>query len=108
MDNKIELSENLTAQLTELNQKVNELYGYSSNDIKKYISELQKNGNVIVGYRTSCGSTDRTQKAFRLWVKAVKLLSKNGIKLVEENLKVNNSYATLSGGFWNEIRYSLV
>ena len=105
---KIELSENVTAQLNELNQKVNELYGYNSNDIQKYISDLQKNGSVTVGYRTSCGTTDRTQKAFRLWVKSVKLLSKNGIKLVEENLKVNNSYATLSGGFWHEIRYSLV
>ena len=94
---KIELSENLTAQLNELNQKVNELYGYNSNDIQKYISELQKNGNVTVGYRASCGVTDRTQKAFRLWLKAVKLLSKNSVGWV---LARNTVLISMSHNVW--------
>lgn len=104
---KFELSENITNQLNALNTKGNELAGYTANDINDWLRDLQKNGTTLVGYRSSCGSTDKTQKIYRLWLKAVKILSKNGIQLKEENIKINNPYATLSGGFWQEVRYFL-
>jgi len=103
----MEIDEKLQGELDLLNEKVNALCGYPSNDIKNNIQYLLENGYVSVGYRQSCGATDRTQKIFRLWTQAVKKLKKNGINLIEEQLKVGNAYATISGGFWQEIKYSI-
>ena len=104
---KFELSEDVIAQINELNNKVNELCGYPSNDIKHWFNDFQKHGTVNVGYRAACGSMDRTHKIYRLWLKAVKILTKNGVKLCEEYIKVDNKSPTMAQGFWNEVRYFL-
>lgn len=104
---KFELTQTVYNQIEDLNQKANDLLGYRANDIKNWLADLQKNGTAIVGYRTACGSTDKTHKVYRIWLKAVKLLSKNGVKLQEENMPVDNKSPTMAGGFWNEIRYSI-
>ena len=104
---KLEISENVIAKINEQNNKVNELCGYPSNDVRNWFKELQEQGTVIVGYRAACGSMDRTMKVYRIWIKATKILSKNGIKLIEENVIVINRNPTSSSGFWNEVRFSL-
>jgi len=104
---KLEISENIIAQINEQNNKVNELCGYPSNDVRNWFKDLQEQGSVIVGYRAACGSTDRTMKVYRIWIKVVKILSKNGFKLLEENVTVINKSPTSAGGFWNEVRFSL-
>jgi len=104
---KLEISENVIAQINEQNNKVNELCGYPSNDVRNWFKELQEQGTVIVGYRAACGSMDRTMKVYRIWIKVTKILSKNGVKLKEENVIVINRNPTSSGGFWNEVRFSL-
>lgn len=99
------IPEKIETKIEDLNNKLNAICGYKSNDILKNIDLLQKTGEVVVGYRASCGTTDSTQKTYRLWVSTVKILMKNGIEIYSEKRKVDNSYATLSGGFWDEYRY---
>jgi len=97
----------ITDKIKALNNNVNVLCGYNSNDIIRNIDSLNMSGSVLFGYRSSCGKTDNTIKIYRFWIKAVKEIEKQGITLKAENIIVGNSYATTKGGFWNEIRYSV-
>lgn len=94
----------ITDKILKLNEKAN---GISSmqNEIIESIEKLNKEKSFVFGYRASCGSTDRTMKVFRIWCQALKEFEKQGVFLRSENLTVGNSYATLKGGFWNEVRY---
>jgi len=104
---KLEISETIIAQINEQNNKVNELCGYPSNDVRNWFKELQETGTVIVGYRSACGSTDRTMKIYRIWIKVTKILLKSGVGLLQENISVINRSPTSAGGFWNEVRFFL-
>ena len=95
-------------KIINLNRKVNELYGFNSDDIISNIEKLMNNGEVSIGYRACCGSKDKTHKVFDLWVRAVSILSKSGINIDRKSIKIDNSYATISGGFWNEYIYYIV
>lgn len=98
--NKIEI----TDKIVKLNEKAN-LISTIKNEIIENIEKLNKNKSLVFGYRASCGSTDRTMKVFRIWTQALKEFEKQGVFLRSENLTVGNSWATLKGGFWNEVRY---
>lgn len=103
----MELSKKLQEQINKLEDDINKLNGYTSNTLMFNINSLFKFKEVTVGYRTSCGKTDKTHKIFRIWLKCLKLLRSNGFDIKEQVLKVDNSYATNKGGFWNEIKYTL-
>ncbi len=94
----------ITDKILKLNEKANAISSMQ-NEIIEHIEKLNKEKSIIVGYRASCGSTDRTMKVFRIWCQALKEFEKQGVFLRSENLSVGNSYATLKGGFWNEVRY---
>ena len=94
----------ITDKILKLNQKAN-LISSMKNEIIESIEKLNKEKSFVFGYRASCGSTDRTMKVFRIWCQALKEFEKQGVFLRSENLTVGNSYATLKGGFWNEVRY---
>ena len=98
--NKIEI----TDKIVKLNEKAN-LISSIKNEIIENIEKLNKEKSFIFGYRASCGSTDSTMKVFRIWSQALKEFEKQGVFLRSENLTANNSWATLKGGFWNEVRY---
>ena len=98
--NKIEI----TDDIIRLNEKAN-LISSIKNEIIESIEKLNKDKSLVFGYRASCGSTDRTMKVFRIWSQALKEFEKQGVFLRSENLTVGNSWATLKGGFWNEVRY---
>lgn len=95
----------ITDKILKLNEKAN-LISAIKNEIIESIERLNKEKSIVIGYRASCGSTDRTMKVFRLWRQALREFEKQGIFLRSENLPVGNSYATNKGGFWNEVRYS--
>jgi hypothetical protein len=99
--NKIEI----TDKILKLNEKAN-LISSIKNEIIENIEKLNKDKSLVFGYRASCGSTDRTMKVFRIWSQALKEFEKQGVFLRSENLTVGNSWATLKGGFWNEVQYS--
>ena len=94
----------ITDKIFKLNEKAN-LISAMKNEIIESIEKLNKEKSIVIGYRASCGSTDRTMKVFRVWRQALIELEKQGIFLRYENLPVGNSYATNKGGFWNEVRY---
>lgn len=95
----------LTPALIRLNEQANKIYDFDK--ITSYIADLNKNGWTQVGYLSSCGTTHPTLKIFRLWVKAVKLIEKQGITLTKEDIKQKNAYATTNGGFRTETKYSI-
>lgn len=94
----------ITDKILKLNEKAN-LISAIKNEIIESIEKLNKEKSIVIGYRASCGSTDRTMKVFRVWRQALREFEKQGIFLRSENLPVGNSYATNKGGFWNEVRY---
>ena len=94
----------ITDKIVKLNEKVNAISSMK-NEIIEHIEKLNKDKSIVFGYRASCGSTDRTMKVFRIWLQVLKEFEKQGIFLRFENLTVGNSWATLKGGFWNEVRY---
>ena len=94
----------ITDKILKLNQKANGISPIQ-NQIVEHIEELNKEKSTVIGYRSSCGTTDTTMKIYDLWKKALKEFEKQGVYLRSENLKVDNSWATLSGGFWHEIKY---
>ena len=94
----------ITDNILKLNETAN-LISSMQNEIIESIEKLNKEKSFVFGYRASCGSTDRTMKVFRIWCQALKEFEKQGVFLRSENLTVGNSYATLKGGFWNEVRY---
>ena len=94
----------ITDKIIKLNEKANAISSMQ-NEIIEHIEKLNKEKSFVFGYRTSCGSTDRTMKVFRIWLQTLKEFEKQGVFLRSENLTVGNSYATLKGGFWNEVRY---
>lgn len=94
----------ITDKILKLNGKAN-IISSIQNEIIENIEKLNKEKSFIFGYRASCGSTDRTMKVFRIWGQTLKEFEKQGVFLRSENITVGNSYATLKGGFWNEVRY---
>lgn len=94
----------ITDKIIKLNEKAN-LISAIKNEIIESIEKLNKEKSIVIGYRASCGSTDRTMKVFRVWRQALREFEKQGIFIRSENLPVGNSYATNKGGFWNEVRY---
>ena len=94
----------ITDKILKLNERAN-LISAIKNEIIESIEKLNKEKSIVIGYRASCGSTDRTMKVFRVWRQALREFEKQGIFLRSENLPVGNSYATNKGGFWNEVRY---
>ena len=95
----------VTPKIIQLNEKANKLSALQ-NKIIESIDTLNKDKELVFGYRSSCGSTDSTMKVFRVWQQVLKELQLQNIYLKAENLIVGNSYATLKGGFWEEVKYS--
>lgn len=60
---------------------------------------------VNVGYRQCCGKKDKSEANFKSFEKE---LIKRNILTIKKPVKVDNSYATSKGGFWNEYEYKLL
>lgn len=90
------------------NQKEPLICGYQSTQIQKDYDCLLNSQKVEVGYRSSCGKTDKTHFVFKEWLKVVKSLRNDGFIINEENVSHANKSPTTSQGFWNSIIYSIV
>lgn len=101
------ISEKTISLIDTINEKANTICGYQSNQIKKDFNYLITNNYVEVGYRLSCGSTDKTHKVFKEWLKVINILRKNNIIIIEENVKHDNKSPNMAGGFWNSIIYKI-
>ncbi len=108
MKHVFELSDKAMAKIADLNKKDNEFYGWGMNNILQSFTELQTTGSVIVGWRAACGKKgDMTEKTFRLWVKVINVLKKEGVELEIENIPQQNRWTTLAGGAWVENKYTI-
>lgn len=103
----MELSIKTKEAIVKADQRINKIYGWETNEIQSKVNCLKEFGTVEVGWRESCGTCDNTQKVYREWVRLIKRIRKDGIKINEERKSFKNSYATLSGGFWQSVIYSL-
>lgn len=94
----------ITPKILRLNEKANAVSSLKD-EILNYIETLNNNKNVVVGYRAACGTMDKTMKVFKLWKQVLKEIQKQDIFLIERHLTMDNSWATLKGGFWKETMY---
>jgi len=101
------LDPKVKALILKEDEKLNILLGYNSNQLASDIEKLIQHGSVEVGYRSSCGKTDPTMKAYAAWVKVLKALKKTGIQVDEVPVKHGNGWATKAGGFWSSNVYTL-
>jgi len=103
----MEVSNKIKEKVIELNEKSNSIYAYKNNDILNNFNILIRNKQVEVGYRSACGSTDKTHKSFKIWLKLICLLEKEGFYISQEHKTHPNKSPTMSGGFWNSIIYKI-
>lgn len=101
------ISDKLKIFIQKSDEKLNKLAGWEENELNRRIQMLLVFKSVECGWRQSCGSTDRTQKIHREWLKVVKKLRLDGVEITEDKQKHQNAYATNKGGFWHSIIYSL-
>jgi hypothetical protein len=100
-------SEKTNALVAALDQKLNARAGWDENCIGGQLRNLIQFGQVEVGWRESCGSTDRTHTQYQAWKRVIAALKKDGFQILEERQKHANSWATKSGGFWQSIVFKL-
>ena len=73
------------------------------------IDTLLNKGTATKGYRQTCGrKQDSTVSAFKDFEKEIQKLINDGMYIKKEAQKIDNAYATISGGFWQEFRYTLI
>lgn len=93
------------ALITKLDAKLNAQDGYNADFIAENTRNLLRFGRVEIGWRESCGKTDRTHVRARAWFKAVAAMKKDGIDIEEVPVKHACSWATKAGGFWRSVIY---
>lgn len=92
--------------LTEKAKKKIQTITSTDQDVDELFNDFIKKGIITVGYRQSTGK-DSTFERFVLWNKIIRILRESGNHIKERNAIIDNSWATLSGGFWNETTFFL-
>lgn len=103
----MEVSEKTLTFVNAQDAKLNKQAGWESNQLATNLRNLVEFGRVEVGWRESCGHTDPTARQYAAWKKVVTHLIKDGFQIQELRVKHGNGYATMKGGFWSSIVYSL-
>jgi len=103
----ISLTDKTNAYADKADIALNKAAGWNENAIRSNLNRLLEFGKVEVGYRSCCGSTDRTQKQYSKWLLVLKKMRADGLEVFEEVVKHDNAYATISGGFWHSTIYTL-
>ena len=64
------------------------------------VKNLIEGKSVDVGYRATCGCTDKTRKDYNIFMKFIAAIKSQGIIVTQNPVKHGNAYATNNGGFW--------
>lgn len=82
----------------------------NDNEVNELVYELLKGETVEVGYRQTCGKSEKhsTLIRYELFNNCIKKLSKMGYVIKCESNTHGNAYATNNGGFWNSNNYILL
>lgn len=90
-------------------KRINKYWPHKRTHIRDLFVQLLEKGAVTVGWRSTCGGTDPTMHIYRAWDEVVRKARALGYQITEERVRgIGNSWATLSGGFWDEMEYKLV
>lgn len=100
-------SEKTLAFVAAQDSRLNQRAGWESNQLATNFHNLTTFGQVEVGWRESCGCTDPTAHQHSAWKKVVSRLTKDGLQIHERRVKHGNGYATMKGGFWSSIVYTV-
>jgi hypothetical protein len=90
-------------------KRISKYWPHRRTHIRDLFVQLLEKGAVAVGCRSTCGGSDPTMHAYRAWNEVVRKARALGYQITEERVRgIKNSWATLSGGFWDETEYKLV
>lgn len=96
-----------TALADRLDIDLNRRAGWRQDACTRNLRQLIDDGQVEVGWRESCGSTDPTLHAYRAWRRVVAAARKDGMVITETPVKHGNSWASRGGGFWQSIIFKI-
>lgn len=103
------LPQKLVSFIATRDRKVEKFWPHSPNHLADLFGELLSVGVVTVGGRSTCGGSDPTMSALRMWNEVVKKARSLGYAITENQVRgLANAWATRGGGFWNESEYRLV
>lgn len=88
-------------------ERISKLMGYPTEPINDWLTALLAGKHCEVGWRESCGTTDRTAKVAAEWRKLVKAMRNRGAEIEEQPVAHGNAWATKAGGFWRSVVYAL-
>jgi hypothetical protein len=90
-------------------KRISKYRPYDRTHIRDLFVQLLERGAVTVGCRSTCGGSDPTMHVYRAWNEVVRKARTLGYQIAEERVRgIGNSWATLSGGSWDETEYKLV
>lgn len=99
----------LASYIATRDRKIAGFWPHAPNHLRELFDELLTRGVVRVGGRSTCGGSDHTMSAFRLWGEVVRKARALGYDITEVNCgSQRNAWATRGGGFWNESEYRLI
>lgn len=99
----------LASYIATRDRKIATFWPHAPNHLRDLFGELLTRGVVRVGGRSSCGGSDHTMTALRLWNEVVRKAREIGYDIKETDSRgQRNAWATRGGGFWNESEYCLI
>lgn len=99
----------LASYIATRDRKIAAFWPHAPNHLREMFGELMTRGVVRVGGRSSCGGSDHTMTALRLWNEVVRKARTLGYDIKEVDCgSQRNEWATRGGGFWNESEYFLI
>jgi hypothetical protein len=108
-DRKIVIHPKLETYIATRDKRISKYRPCDRTHIRDLFVCLLEKGEVTVGSRSTCGRTDPTMHVYRAWNEVVRKARALGYQITEEPVRgIKNSWATLSGGFWDETEYKLV
>lgn len=98
----------LASYIATRDKRIAKFWPHNPSFLRDQFQELLSRGVVRVGGRSSCGVSDPTMTALRLWNEVVRKAKSFGFQISESNVGgQRNEWATRGGGFWNESEYRL-
>ena len=105
--NKLAITPSLASYIETRDKKLVSAGHWQSTPLKSDFLELLTHGKIKVGGRASCGSSDLSWKQLTAWKQIVRKANKLGYSIIETPVKVEQRYATIAGGFWQESVYTI-
>ena len=104
----MEITPSLAKFIAVRDKRIHKLCPWKDDAISEKMTELITRGVIRVGGRATCGSSiDPTWKEYCAWNEVVAKANKSGFKIEVIGIKHGNSWATKSGGFWDENEYKI-